>query len=210
MNQNLLQHAIDIFKNLSFLGAFVGAAAGALVVRYRAKRQYDRKDFLDRLHVSLNMLADGQLKIRTILERPLGEVMLNDHVKTKVLAAARSATPEKPLLELSQNDATFVLNCVVNVTAEHFCSGFFREDVGRPNDATLYAIFLTCEPVGEVRQRKVRALLVRPEFLRDFPYRDAMPKLEREWHTDRVKTLRSAAELYIKRPELFSHLELCA
>jgi hypothetical protein len=71
-----------------------------------------------------------------------------------------------------------------------------------------YALFLTCELVGDERIRKVRAMLVRQDILLNFPYRDSMPALENPWHADRIKTLRSAADIYTKEPDNFLTLEV--
>ena len=72
-----------------------------------------------------------------------------------------------------------------------------------------YALFLTCEVVGDERIRKVRAMLVRRDVLENFPYTDTMPLLENPWHEDRVKTLRAAAALYKTEPDNFLMLEVC-
>ena len=72
-----------------------------------------------------------------------------------------------------------------------------------------YALFLTCEQVGDERIRKVRAMLVRKDVLEAFPYPDTMPLLENPWHDFRVKTLRAAADLFKKDPDYFLTLEVC-
>src|SRR5262245_35092483 len=58
----------------------------------RAKRQWYAKEFLDRIIISLNIFADGYLKIRTVMERSLDEVFLNKLAVAKVWAAARATT----------------------------------------------------------------------------------------------------------------------
>src|SRR5689334_17171712 len=63
--------------------------AGRWWGRYKAGREWHRKEFLGRVTVSLNIFADGFLKIRTVMERSLEEVFLNDIAVQKVLAAAR-------------------------------------------------------------------------------------------------------------------------
>src|SRR3954462_8195296 len=63
--------------------------AGRWWGRYKAGRQWHRKEFLDRIIVSLNIFADGYLKIRTVLERSVEEVFLNRLAIDKVEAAAR-------------------------------------------------------------------------------------------------------------------------
>ena len=42
--------------------------AGRWYGRYKASRQWHAKEFLDRVIVSLNIFADGFLKIRTVIE----------------------------------------------------------------------------------------------------------------------------------------------
>lgn len=177
--------------------------------RRRAQRQWHSKEFLDRIIVSLNIFADGYLKIRTVLERSLDEVFLNRVAVQKVEEAARATTVDKPVMPIPKEDRWFLLNFVLNAVAEHFVAGNIRQDAGQPVSVVRYALFLTCELVGEERIRKVRAMLVRADLLAEFPYKDSMPKLENHWHEDRIRTLRQASELYQKEPDNFLVLEVC-
>jgi hypothetical protein len=177
--------------------------------RYKASRQWQKKEFLDRIIVSLNIFADGYLKIRTVLERSLEEVFLNQLAVNKILAAARKTTQDNPLMPIAKEDRWFLLNFVLNAVAEHFVTGQIKMDAGEKVTVVRYSLFLTCELVGDERIRKVRAMLVRTDLLANFPYLDAMPKLENPWHADRIRTLRKAAELYQKEPDNFLTLEVC-
>jgi hypothetical protein len=177
--------------------------------RRRAHRQWYAKEFLDRIIVSLNIFADGYLKIRTVIERSLDEIFLNKLAVDKVWAAARATTVENPLMPIAKEDRWFLLNFVLNAVAEHFVAGHIKRDAGLPVTSLKYALFLTCELVGDERIRKVRAMLVRQDLLENFPYTDTMPNLENPWHADRIKTLRAAADLYKKEPDNFLTLEVC-
>lgn len=183
--------------------------AGRWWGRYKANRQWAAKEFLDRIIVSLNIFADGYLKIRTVMEKSLHEVFLNRVAIDKIEAAARATTVDKPVMPIPKEDRWFLLNFVLNAVAEHFISGHIRQDIGQPVTSVKYALFLTCELVGDERLRKVRAMLVRYDLLSAFPYQDSLPKLENPWHADRIKTLRYAAELYQKEPDNFLMLEVC-
>ena len=183
--------------------------AGRWWGRYKASRQWHAKEFLDRVTVSLNIFADGYLKIRTVLERSVEEVFLNRLAIDKVEAACRQTTLENPIMPIDQKDRWFLLNFVLNAVAEHFVSGNIRQDAGQPVNVVKYALFLTCELVGEERIRKIRAMLIRVDVLENFPYEDSMPKLENPWHADRIKTLRVAAARYKKEPDHFLTLEVC-
>lgn len=177
--------------------------------RWRAHREWHTKDFLGRIIVSLNIFADGYLKIRTVIEKSLEEVFLNQIAIEKVQAASRQCTVENPIMPIAAADRWYLLNFVLNAVAEHFVAGQIRQDAGEKVTVVRYALFLTAELVGEERIRKVRAMLVREELLRNFPYLDTMPKLENAWHEDRIKTLRKAAQLYAKEPDYFLTLEVC-
>jgi hypothetical protein len=177
--------------------------------RWKAGRQWHAKEFLDRIIVSINIFADGFLKIRTVMEKSLDEIFLNRVAIAKVSAAARATTTDKPVMPIAKEDRWFLLNIVLNAVAEHFIMGHIKQDAGLPVTTVKYALFLTCEQVGDERIRKVRAMLVRLDLLAEFPYQDSMPKLEREWHADRIKTLRHAAELFKKEPDNFLTLEVC-
>lgn len=205
----------DVFKRtlVTILVAAITSTAtffaGRWWGRYKASRQWRSKDFLDRIIVSLNIFADGYLKIRTVLERSVEEVFLNRLAIDKVVAASRKTTLENPIMPIPAGDRWFLLNFVLNAVAEHFVNGNIRQDAGQPVNVVRYALFLTCERVGDERLRKIRAMLVRADLLKEFPYEDSMPKLENPWHEDRVKTLRAAAALYKKEPDNFLTLEVC-
>ena len=183
--------------------------AGRWYGRYVAGRQWHSKEFLDRIIVSINVFADGYLKIRTVMERSLDEVFLNRLAIDKVEAAARATTVDNPVMPIAKGDRWFLLNFVLNAVAEHFAAGSIREDAGLPVTKVRYALFLTCELVGPERIRKVRAMLVRADVLENFPYPDSLPKLENAWHDNRVVTLRKAAGLYRTEPDHFLTLEVC-
>ena len=190
---------------LSALGFYVGRWWGKL----KAGREWESKTFLGRCIVSINLFHDGFLKIRTVMERDLAAVFLNQIAVEKVKAAAKQTTKDNPILPIPKEDRWFILNFVLNAVAEHFSAGHVKRDAGVPVSAVTYALFLTCEQVGDERIRKVRAMLVKKEHLENFPYSDEMPKLENPWHEDRIKTLRSAAAIYKKESDHFLFLEVC-
>jgi hypothetical protein len=190
---------------LSIITFLVGRYWG----RFKASKEWESKVFLNRLIVSLNIFADGFLKIRTVMERNLDDVFLNQIAIEKIAKAAARCTAENPIMPIEPKDRWYLLNFVLNAVAEHFVDGHVRQDAGEKVVTVKYALFLTAELVGEERIRKVRAMLIRHDHLQNFPYPDTMPQLENPWHQDRIKTLRKAAELYAKEPDNFLILEVC-
>jgi hypothetical protein len=205
----------EFWKKLLVTGAVavVSALVSFIVGRwwgsYKANREWSKKEFLDRVIISLNIFADGYLKIRTVMERSVEEVFLNRVAVQKVNVAARQTTSENPMLPIPKADRWYLLNFVLNAVAEHFSLGQVKRDAGQNVAVVRYALFLTCEQVGDERVRKVRAMLVRKDLLESFPYTDSLPSLENPWHADRIKTLRRAAELFKTEPDNFLTLEVC-
>lgn len=195
-----------VVSSVTSLAAFL---FGRYYGRYKARREWMSKEFFNRVIVSLNIFADGYLKIRTVLERSIEEVFLNPVAIEKVQAAARACTVSDPLLRIPKEDRWFVLNFVLNAVAELFVPGQIKLDAGEKVSTVKYALFLTCEVVGDERIRKVRAMLLRRDLLENFPHPDTLPQLENPWHEDRIKTLRKAAELFRTEPDLFLTLEVC-
>jgi len=194
---------------VSVLTSLAAFAFGRSYGRYKARREWQSKEFLNRVIVSLNIFSEGTLKIRTVLERSIEEVFLNPIAIEKIQDAVARCTSDSPILPIPKEDRWYLLNFVLNCVAEHFVAGQIRLDAGEKVTLVRYALFLTCEVVGDERIRKVRAMLVRRDLLDDFPYLDAMPKLENPWHADRIKTLRRAAALFKNEPDNFLVLEAC-
>lgn len=191
-----------------FATTVVSFVVGRWWGKHRARKEWENKQFLGRVMVSLNSLTDGCLKIRTIFERSLEEVFLNPVAVDKIRWASLHTKVDNPILPIEPKDRWYLLNFVLNAVAELFTAGLVRYDAGQPLKPVAYLIFLTCEVVGEDRIRKVRAMMIRKDQLLDFPYWDGMPKLEQQWHEDRIVTLRRAAELYKKEPDNFLSLEI--
>jgi hypothetical protein len=186
---------------LSFIvGRFIG--------RRRAAREWAQKRFMGRINIGVNSFVNNCLKIRSLTERSLDEVFLNPVAVQKIRAAAAKTTVENPLLPMAQEDCWFLLNFVLSSFSERFSAGVIRYDAGIPVQALNYRLFLTCEKVGNDRIHKVRALLLREELLRDFPYHDRMPELEDPSHADRIVTLRTAAKMFTTHPHYFMRVEI--
>ena len=180
---------------------------GWLFGRWRHHAEWRRKQFLGRLNVSLNTIHDGTLRIRTLLEKSCSEVFLNAVAAEAVTSAARRTTPHNPLLPLHRGDYWYYLNSVLNEIAERFAEGEMRRNLGLPVTSARYLICLTCECAGEIRMRKVRAMVVQKGLLDKLP--DVAPRFESPTHSTRWETLRLLAAEYRKNPHQFLEVEIC-
>lgn len=167
---------------------------GGLAGRFFAWRRYANRAFFDRLNVSLNFVDGGQFKIRTLLEQSTSEVFRNAEMVRQVHRAARNQDDE-PLLDLPESDYWYFLNAVLNVVSERFAEGYIRREAGVGTEHT-YLMFLTSETAGPVRQRKVRAMLIREDLLlktREEP----KPAFKNEFYGHRWDSLRQVADEWV-------------
>src|SRR5436190_1953837 len=142
-------------------GAAFGAVAWWLGNR-RARARWQKREFGDRLNVSLNILTDGRLFIRTILEKSL---------------------------------------------SEKFADGQVKRDLGLPVTCGSYVMCLTYESAGQLKTRKVRAMMIKKETLQSLPTEP--PKFTSEHHITRWETLHKMKAAYEARPWQFISVEIC-
>lgn len=187
---------------------FVFMALGWFFGKRRAQSNWRKREFLHRLNVSLNLLAPNQpLQIRTLLEKSCDAVFLNAVATENVSKAARHTRSDNPLLPLPQADYWQYLNAVLNEVAEKFSINEVRRDLGLPVTRGTYLICLTCKCAGEMRTRKVRAMVIQKKHLENLP--ETQPNFEHATHITRWETLKVHAQQYKKNPWQFLEVELC-
>ncbi|MEZ6032418.1 MAG: hypothetical protein R3C17_04955 [Planctomycetaceae bacterium] len=182
------QHGIKLITAAAF------TIAGWLIGRWRASQSWKRREFFNRLNVSLNSLHNGKLMIRTVLEKTCEEILLNAVAVERLIKAAQSTTKDNPLVPIPQEDRWFYLNAVLNELSETFAEGLFRREAGQSHVAIRYLICLTNECDGDIRTRKVRAMVIRKESLLNLPAES--PEFESPNHTIRWKTLQQMQKAY--------------
>jgi hypothetical protein len=207
--REILEFVFDKLNDhwLKFAMALAFAAVGWFFGRWRARADWRKRQFYNRLNISLNAFRDGTLTIRTIAEESCLEVFLNSVAVTALINAARHTKPDDPLLELPEHDYWYYLNSVLNEVAEKFGEGQIRRDMGLPVTTARYVMCLTCESAGEVRTRKIRAMMIQKDLLLNLPKEE--PKFENPTHTTRWKTLQYLAAQFPKTPYKFREVEIC-
>ena len=168
------------------------AFGGTLLARWKQRRDYYKREFLQRLNLSLNYIEDGVLRIRTIFEMNLGEVLFNQELVNQVLKAAKDKTV---LLKMDKDTQWLVNNSILNEIAERFSEGQIAHERGMPVCIAKYAFCLTCEKDDDVRVRKLRVMLVQ-ESMMDRLLNGKPPQYERPYHNVRWNTLRDMAKAW--------------
>ncbi len=85
-----------------------------MVGRWRAAQSWKKREFFDRLNVSLNSLHGGKLLIRTVLEKTCDEILLNKVAVERLIKMAQQTTKDNPLIPIPKEDRWFYLNAVLN------------------------------------------------------------------------------------------------
>jgi hypothetical protein len=189
------------------LVGFALMAVGWYFGRVRAREHWKKQEFLDRLNVSLNSIDNGTLKIRTLSEKRCEEVFLNSVAADSVTQLARRTTAEDPILPIPEKDMWYFLNAVLNELSEQFATGVIKRDMGSPVASAIYLVALTCEVAGDMRTRKIRAMVMKKSLLTSLPAEP--PLFESPRHGTRWKTLQFMAAEYAKSPWRFLEVELC-
>lgn len=192
---------------IKYLVAALFAVAAWYIGYRRAYAKWRRREFLDRLNVSLNLLIEGRLQIRTLLEKSCQEVFLNSAAVEEVMTASKRTTATDPILPLPKADYWYFLNAVLNDVAEQFAEGTVKRDLGLPVTRGQYLMCLTFETAGEMRTRKIRAMLVRKEVLLNLPAET--PQFDSPHHITRWQTLQQMHAAYGKSPWQFIEVEIC-
>ena len=198
---SLREHAVKLATG------FVLMAVGWYVGTRRAAAHWKKQEFFDRLNMSLNTIDGGTLKIRTLSEKRCGDVFLNSVAVGTVQRLARQTTARDPVLSIPLNDSWFFLNAVLNDLSKQFSAGVMKRDMGAPVTTAVYLVALTCEAAGDMRTRKIRAMITKKSLLTNLPAE--MPQLEAAHHGTRWQTLQFLAGEYARHPQRFIEVELC-
>jgi hypothetical protein len=194
----LQDHWVEVGLSLVFAGF------GWFFGRRRERAKWTKREFYDRLNVSLNIIENGKLRIRTLLEKPCEEVFLSKAASEDVIAAAAKTTAEDAILPLKEDEYWFYLNPVLNEISEKYSAGFIKAEMKQPVVKETFIVCLTCEAAGTIRQRKIRAMVIKKSLLLALPEFTS----EREGHSTRVKTIQQMARDLKTHPAKFIEVEI--
>lgn len=182
---------------LKILCGVLLAFGGTILAKWKQRRDYYKREFLQRLNLSLNFIEDGVLRIRTIFEMNLGDVLFNQELVNKVLKAAKE---KDVLLKMDKDTQWLVNNSILNEIAERFAEGQLAHAQGITVSTEPYLFCLTCEKDDDVRIRKLRVMLIHKNMIDRILDPDSkMPNFERPYHNVRWDTLRQMAKAWKER-----------
>ncbi|OUM58422.1 hypothetical protein PIROE2DRAFT_16311 [Piromyces sp. E2] len=181
--------------------------------QWRGVKAWNRKEFKDKINISLNTINQidkhrYKLQIRTLLEQDLNSIIKNEKVKSIIKKAINKTRPGKPLLIFDEGDAWFILNAILNQIAFQFSNGALKKDLGMEVASEWYTFCLTYEKEENLLTQKIRVILIKRDRLENFPEDDSHFILESFTHDIRVQTLRILKQELREHPYCFMDIEL--
>jgi len=196
----LSEHWIKVLTAAGF------TLVGWLVAHWRASRAWQRREFFERINFSLNSITDDTLRIRTLCEKKCSDVFLNEFAVRHLGKLLTRTTPTDPVVPIPREDCWYFLNAVLNELSEQFAGGLLAREAGIDVCSTQYLICLTNEYNGDLRTRKLRAMVIRRDLLMNLP--EEIPQFESPHHKVRWETLQHLRRRHAKESWRFLEVEL--
>ena len=202
---------------LKAIGPILGTLVGLFLGSWQSNRTWKKKEFKGSILVSLNMIENyenidenenvASLKLRTLFERKLDEVISHPAMRKKINQAIKEAKEGDPILRFSKDDAWFILNMIRNKITEQIAIGTLRADMGAEVIRETYTLCVTFEREENMNQHKTRVFLFHRTNFLAFPDSGNI-KLESPKHTVRVETIRKLKKEYKENHHLFADMEI--
>ncbi len=195
----------DHWDTLSLLGillAWLGRVAWS-------RWQWWRRRFLRRINFSITYVEDGWLRIRTLMERDIEGILLNNaHGQRLLLRAADQATLDQPILKMENQDSWIVLNAALNELSEAHAAGILSKAAGKSVDTKWFVLAFTCEKDPQVEINKIRVMVLAQDLLESDLAVLENAQLERKNHQARINTVRSLKQEWERQSHLLMRIEL--
>jgi hypothetical protein len=190
------------------LGLLIGAITGWLLGRWRRmreRRRILRGDARDTVVIALHLVerdevpaADGSagragprtLRIRSLGQGELRNVVPNVHLATVLQARAHAVTPRQTLISMEGAEGSYLLETLTNFVCDRTANAAFEHD--------LYVMAPCCEPAGLTEHQPITIILIAAADLQLFEDWAVCRAVEVEHSIDgaRVLTLRELARRF--------------
>ena len=173
------------------------------VVLWRERSEWRNAAFLSRINISLNLVHDGALKIRTLLEADVRNVVLSSYARRLIKKAACATSIEDPFLSFANTqDAWMVYNELLNTISGIYGTHFLAAAIQQPDTAEeRFLMALTWERDSDVKVQKLRVLLIQESTLDKITAEQLAKRairLEVASHETRLGTLQSMQKQYAR------------
>ncbi len=189
----------DYFKENWDQLALLATMSLVILTYWKARSGWKSRSFLERVNFSLNYVEENTLRLRTLQERNIDDVLLNNgHGRRMVLKAAAHTTLQRPFLELPEKEGWIVLNSILNEISEQFADGFLALSAGFPARTTRFIFGITCEKDSDVRINKIRVMIIEQSLLERI---DGLVEIEFESpaHHVRLDTLKTMRKIHLDK-----------
>ena len=201
----------DVFSDSSFLKAASPLASylslGFLILLvswWRWRNKIDNESIIISLNTPLIDKSGSQisnsLRMFTLLNCRLREVIENRFAQKFLLRAGKKTTIENPFINLEKNKFS-ILTLLLNDISSIFALWFVAKDMGAPVIEEEYIMALTRERYPKMRWETTRVMLVKKSWLVETNFTIIPPfewNLQYPHHHWRIETLRKMKEDFLK------------
>ncbi len=177
---------------------FVSAVTGfALFVRQWL--EWRRAAFESRINISLNTIADEVLRIRTLHEDDVKDVVLSPYARRLLKKAAKKTTLDNPFLSFAnQNDAWMVYNGIVNTISGLYAAEMLSAAVHGKTKEEQFFVAITWERDAGTQIQKLRVIVVQLSVLRALFGSGRVIRSEVPNQASRIVTLSDMYRQYVR------------
>ena len=147
------------------LGPLLGLILGGVMTwlfgrwkRYRERQNILKGDARDTVVINHHLIespagAPATLRIRSLGQSQLDQVVPNGHLASELLRRAFHVTPRAPLISMDGAEGSYLLETLTNFVCDRVANASFEHD--------LYVMAPCCEPAGLAVHQPITILLVR-------------------------------------------------
>lgn len=174
-----LSHLTDS-SLVEILAVLVGSTVTGFALLFRSRLEWRRATFESRINISLNSIFGGILRIRTLCEDEVKNIILSPYARRLVKKAAKATTIEDPFLHFAnKRDAWMVYNEVINAISSIYSSRIlFTAMHGKSAKETKLYVAITWERDADIPIQKLRIILVKEIVLNEIGHKLDTIKVE--------------------------------
>lgn len=155
---------------------------------FKARKEWKKSKFEGRINISLNTVDAGVLRIRTLIEAPVKDVVLSAYARKLMKKASRRTTLKNEFLCFDdEKDSWLVYNEIRNTISGLYSEQLISAAIRGKKTEEKFLIALTWERDSETFIQKIRVLMIQESLLNRIHWEHVNPEVP--WHAARLKAL---------------------
>ncbi len=193
----IIADVAEIFNSyvVSTITIFIATTITGFTLFWRERKEWRNAHFESRINISLNLVFNNKLHIRTVNEREVKNVILSVYARKLLKKSVNKTTLEEPFLKFeTESDAWMVYNEIINAISGIYGMQLLANAGSDDYKENRFLIALTWEHDSDITIQKLRVMMVTAETLEKLSEPDI--SLESSFHKARIGTLLKMREQF--------------